>query len=94
MLPLSIHAKDAAGSAAFRFDAIKSAVATDVEHALSGQVRGQTLPDDFPGLARVIDGFAHHALGFGEYSTAEIDLVKPGLEHLQSAQDFVAHWAG
>src|SRR5688500_705569 len=89
MLTLAIHAQDAPGAAAFRFHAIETAVTADIEHAFARQVLGQTLPDDFPGFAGVIDGFAHHAFGLGENAIAEIDAMKPGLMELQPTENLL-----
>jgi hypothetical protein len=90
MLPLAVDAENALRPAPFRFDAIKAAVASDIEHGLAGEISGQTLLDHFPGFAWMIDRLAHHAFGFGEYSVAEIDPMKPRLENFQAGQDFVA----
>ena|SRR2546421_1605149 len=76
-------------AAPFRFDAIKAAVASDVEDTLPRQIGRQTLLDHFPGFARMIDRLAHHAFGLREDSIAEIDPVKPGLKNFQTDQDFV-----
>src|SRR6185437_5090923 len=65
MLALTVDAEDAARAAAFRFNAIKPAVATNVEQAFACQVGRQTLLDHFPGLARMIDRLAHHAFSLG-----------------------------
>src|SRR5205085_8025199 len=80
----------AARAAAFRLNAIKSAVATDIQQAFARQVGRKTSLNHFPGLARMIDRFAHHALSLGEDSAAEIDSMKPRLKQLQSAQNFRA----
>jgi hypothetical protein len=90
MLPLAVDAEDASCAAAFRFDAIEAAIATDIEHAFAGQVRRKTSLNYFPALARMIDGLAHHAFSLGEDSVAEIDSVEPGLEQLEAAQNFRA----
>src|SRR5436190_1004135 len=81
MLPLAVDAENAMRAAPFRFDAIKAAVASDIEHALARQSGRQTLLDQFPGFARMIDRLAHHALSLRENSVAEIDPVKPRLEN-------------
>src|SRR2546423_14877906 len=90
MLALAVNAEDAARATAFCCDAIKAAIATDIEQAFARQVRGQTLLNHFPGLARMIDRFAHHAFGLGEDSVAEIDPMKPRLEQLQPVQNLGA----
>ncbi len=90
MLALAIHAEDTPGAAALRFHAIETAVAADVEQALVRQVLGQTLADDFPGFARMIDRLAHHAFRFGKNALAEIDAMEPGFMDLQAAENLVA----
>ena len=38
----------------------------------------------------MIDRLTHHAFGLGENAAAEVDTMKPRLENLESANNFVA----
>src|SRR2546421_10998588 len=80
MLSLAINAEDPVRSAAFRFDAIKTAVAADIQQAFPREICWETPLNDLPGFTRMIGGLAHYALGLGENSVSEIDPVKPRLE--------------
>jgi hypothetical protein len=90
VLPLRVYAEDTLGATAFHFDAIKAAVAADIENGLTAQVRGQTLLDQLLRRSRMIDRFAHDALGLGESLVAEIDTMKPRFKDLQAGEDLVA----
>jgi hypothetical protein len=82
VLPLAIDAENATRAAPFRFEAIESAIAADIEDAFSRQIGWQTLAHDFPGFTRVIHRLAHDGLRLCEKSVAQIDAMEPRFEDL------------
>src|SRR4051812_50019977 len=90
MLALAVHTEDGARAESFCFDAVKAAVASDIEQALAAKIFGQALPNDLPGWLRMLDRFAHHTLGFREQAVTEIDAMEPGLEDLETVENFRA----
>src|SRR4051812_30455517 len=90
MLALTVDSEDAVRADSLCLDAIKAAVAADIENAFAGQIQGQALPDHFPARCWMLDRLAHDALGFRKQTITEIDAMEPGLENLETVENFGA----
>ena len=61
-----------------RFHGVEAGIASHVEDALPGEIEGQTVPDDVPGLAGMVGRLTRDAFGLREHPRRELDAVNHG----------------
>ena len=73
-----------------RFHGVEAGIASHVEDALPGEIEGQTVLDDVPGLAGMVGRLTRDAFGLREHPRRELDAVEPRLEPMDPVQELLS----